>query len=219
MTSSTLSTIQRTTNHLKTIATVAILSATYFAVMIATLHFLRPDLNPISQPTSQYAVGLYGFLMTSAFLSMSIASFALLIGLYQGVPESARSRVGLALLGLWGVGVLIAMIFPIDPEGGPQTMAGTIHRINGPLSFLCVTVGTILLSRRFKQDETWRPLYRPALILSLIIVAAFIAGGVSIATNSGFAGLIQRTDIAALVAWMLLTAARLRAMALGSVST
>jgi hypothetical protein len=49
------------------------------------LHFLRPDLNPISTPTSEYAVGPYGFLMTSAFFGMSLGSFALVIGLYRGV--------------------------------------------------------------------------------------------------------------------------------------
>lgn len=218
MTSSTFSTIQRTTNQLKTIATVAILSAAYFAVMIATLHFLRPDLNPISQPTSQYAVGPYGFLMTSAFFSMSITSFALLIGLYRGIPESARSRMGLALLGLWGVGVLIAMLFPIDPEGSPPTMAGTIHQIDGPIAFLCVTAGTILLSRRFNRDENWRLLYNPALLLSLVLLIAFILTFISFATQLGFTGLLQRIHLATLVTWMLLTAARLRALTPGSVS-
>jgi hypothetical protein len=214
----TLSLSLRTTKQLKTIATVSILSVTYFAIIIVTLHFLRPDLNPISQPTSQYAVGTYGFLMTSAFFCMSIASFALLIGLYQGLPQPARSRMGLGLLGLWGVGVLIAMLFPIDPEGSPQTIAGTIHRINGPLAFLSATLSTILLSKGFQQDESWRPVHGPARILSWVMLAAYIAGFLSIVTDSGFAGLTQRMDLAALVTWMLLTAARLRTLALGSVS-
>lgn len=219
MTSSTLSTSLGTTKQLKGIAMVAIASVVYFVLIIVALHFLRPDLNPISQPTSQYAVGTYGFLMTSAFFCMSIASFALLIGLYQGLRQPARSRMGLGLLGLWGVGVLIAMLFPIDPEGSPQTMAGTIHRISGPLAFLCVTVSTILLSRRFKQDETWRPLHRPALILSLVMLAAFIAAFLRFATESEFLGLTQRIDLAALVTWMLLIAARLRAITFESVTT
>jgi len=156
--------------------------------------------------------------MTSAFFSMSMASWALVIGLYQGVSHPARSRIGLGLLGLWGVGVLIAMLFPIDLEGAPQTISGTIHRMNGPLTFLSLTAGAILVSRRFKHDETWRPFHRTALILSLVMLAAFIGIFLSIATESGFAGLAQRIDLAALVTWMLLTAARLRSVALGSVS-
>ena len=201
------------------IAIMAIVGIAYFAIIIIALHFLRPDLNPLSQPTSEYAVGPYGFLMTSAFLSISVASFALVIGLYQGVSQRARSRIGLGLLGVWGVGVLIAMSFPIDPEGAPQTISGTIHRINGPLAFLSLTAGTILVSRRFKQDALWRPIHRTAVILSLVMLAAFIATFLNIATASGFAGLCQRMFLVAFVTWFFLTAARLRSTSSGSVPT
>ena len=199
-------------------ATVGLVAIAYFAVIIAALHVLRPDLNPIQRPTSEYAVGPYGWLMTSAFFSMSVASFALVLGLSQGVPPPARSRLGLALLGLWSVGVLIAMTFPIDPDGAPPTLAGTIHRIDGPLAFLSLTAGILLVSRRFRHDDTWRPLHRPALLLSLLMLAMFVATPLSLATGLGLAGLAQRVLLAATVTWFLLTAARLRSAALGSVS-
>jgi hypothetical protein len=217
MSSTNLSPSLHTRMQVSRIATLAIVGVAYFAIIIVALHFLRPDLNPLSRPTSEYAVGPYGFLMTSAFFSMSLASFALVIGLYQGVSQRARSRIGLALLGIWAVGVLIAMIFPIDPEGAPQTISGTIHGINGPLTFLSLTAGTILVSRRFKQDEKWRSFHRTALILSLIMLAVFIATFVNIATGSGFAGLCQRIFLAAFVTWFFLTATRLRSTATGSV--
>jgi uncharacterized membrane protein YozB (DUF420 family) len=206
-----------TRTRLARTATVAIVGVAYFAGIIVALHFLRPELDPLSRPTSEYAVGPYGFLMTSAFFSMSLASFALVIGLYLGVSRSARSRIGLGLLGVWAVGVLIAMIFPIDPEGAPQTISGTIHRINGPLAFLSLTAGAILVSRRFKHDETWRPFQRTALVLSLIMLTVFVATVVNNATGSGFAGLCQRIFLAALVTWFLLTATRLRSIATGAV--
>ncbi len=76
----------QTTKHVTRLATVGLASMAYFVVIIVALHFLRPDYNPIRQPTSEYAVGPYGSLMTSAFFSMSLASWALVIGLYQGVP-------------------------------------------------------------------------------------------------------------------------------------
>jgi hypothetical protein len=195
-----------------TTAIVALVGTAYFALIIVALHFLRPDHDPIGQPTSAYAVGPYGHLMTSAFLSMSLATVALVIGLYQRVSPSARSRIGLGLLGAWAVGVLIAMTFPIDLPGAPRTIAGTIHRTNGPLAFLCVTAGAILVSWRFKHDEKWRSCHRPALILSMVMLAAFLGGGLSIAAETGLAGLAQRIDLAALVTWMLLTATHLRSM-------
>lgn len=117
---------------MKQLTTLALIGIAYFVIVIVTLHFLRTDLNPISRSTSEYAVGPYGFLMTTAFLSMSVASLSLVIGLYKGMPQSARSRIGLILLGIWGVGVLVAMSFPINPEGSRQTITGIIHRFNGP---------------------------------------------------------------------------------------
>lgn len=217
MSSTNLSPSLHTRTQLARIATLALVGVVYFAVVIIALHFLRSDLNPIRRPTSEYAVGSYGFLMTSAFFSMSLGSFALVIGLYQGVSQPARSRVGLGLLGLWAVGVLIAMIFPIDLEGAPQTISGTIHGINGPLAFLSLTAGAILVSRRFEQDEKWRSFHRTALTLSLIMLAAYIATFLNNATGSGFAGLCQRIFLAAFVTWFFLTAARLRSTAVGSV--
>jgi Protein of unknown function (DUF998) len=103
MASTHLSLSLQTRKQVASIATVAIAGIAYFVVIIVALHVLRPDLNPIQRPTSEYAVGPYGFLMTSAFFSMSVASFALVIGLSQGVSQPARSRIGLGLLGLWGV--------------------------------------------------------------------------------------------------------------------
>jgi len=110
------------------------------------------------------------------------------------------------------------MSFPIDPEGAPQTVSGTIHQINGPLAFLSLTAGTILVSRRFKQAQQWRPLHRTALILSLVMLAVFIATFLNIATASGFAGLCQRIFLAVFATWFVLTAARLRSLATGSIS-
>ena len=217
MASTNLSPSLRTRTQLARIATVAIVGVAYFVVIIVVLHFLRPDLNPIRRPTSEYAVGSYGFLMTSAFFSMSLASFALVIGLYQGISQRARSQVGLGLLGIWGVGVLIAMTFPIDVEGAPQTISGTIHGINGRLAFLSLTAGAIMVSRRFKQDERWRPFHRTAVLLSLVMLAAFIATFVNLATGAWFAGLGQRIFLAAFATWFFLTATRLRSIATGSV--
>lgn len=214
MASTTLSSSLQTRKQVAGIATVSIAAVAYFAMIIVALHFLRPDLNPLSHPTSAYAVGPYGFLMTSAFFSMSMASLALVIGLYQGVPQLARSRIGLGLLGVWSVGVLIAMIFPIDLEGAPQTISGTIHQTSGPLTFLSLTAGMFLVSWRFKQDEKWRPFYRTALILSLVMLAAYIGTFLSFITGSGLLGLAQRIALATAVTWMILTAARLRSEAL-----
>lgn len=193
------------------LATVAALGTAYFVVVIAALHFLRPDINPVERPTSEYAVGPFGYLMTSAFVSLSLGTWALVVGLHRDLPRSRLHRVGLGFLGAWGIGLLVAATFPIDVDGAPRTVAGTIHRIDGPLTFLSLVVGTNLVSRGLKQDVRWRPIYWFASALALLMIAEFIASGLMAARGSG--GIAQRALIVTFVPWFLLTAARLRSNA------
>jgi hypothetical protein len=194
------------------LATVAALGTGYFVVVIAALHFLRPDINPVERPTSEYAIGPFGYLMTSAFISLSLGTWALVVGLHRDLSGSGRYRVGLGFLGVWGIGLLVAATFPIDVEEAPSTLAGTIHRINGPLTFLSMVVGTNLVSRGFKHDVRWRPIYWFAAALALLMIAEFVASGLTAARGSG-AGIAQRVVLVTLATWFLITAARLRSNA------
>ena len=195
---------------MKQLTTLTLICIAYFVFAIVILHFLRPDVNPLSRPTSEYAVGKYGFFMTAAFFSMSVASFSLLIGLYKGVSLPLHSHIGLVFLGIWGVGLLVAMSFPINPQGTELTTISTVHRINGPLTFLSLTIGTVLISRSFKRDESWQSYYHSAMTLSLIMLVFFIITGVNVAAKTGFEGLCQRTFLVIFVTWFILTTLHLR---------
>jgi hypothetical membrane protein len=198
--------------QLTLLAVIAIFGTAYFVVVIAAMHFLSPDISPVQRPTSEYATGPFGYLMTSAFVALGVASWALVVGLRRDLPRQGIHRIGLGFLGVWGVGLLVAATFPIDPESAPQTLAGTIHSINGPLTFLSLVVGTNLVSRGFRQDEDWRPIYRLASALALLMIPEFVAGGLAAARESG-AGVAQRILIVTFATWFLLTSTRLRSNA------
>src|SRR5215210_38172 len=116
------------------LALLAIVGIADFLLNIAALHFLRPDVNPVLEPVSNYAVGPYGFLFTAADIGLGLAALALTFGLYLSIAPPGRSYVGLFLLGLNGVSVLLAGIFPID-VGAETTIVGAIHNIVGNISF------------------------------------------------------------------------------------
>ena len=102
--------------------------------------------------------------------------------------------------------------FPTDLEGAPQTLAGTVHTINGALTFLSVVIGAYLVSRRLKHDEKWQPTHRVAWVLALIMIPVFLAGGAAAAREAG-GGIAQRILLGTLATWFFVMAARLRSNA------
>jgi hypothetical protein len=67
-------------------------------LIVAALHFLRPDVNLVVEAISNYGVGPYGFLFIAAVLGSAVAALALTLGLYLGMVPPARSYVGLSSL-------------------------------------------------------------------------------------------------------------------------
>lgn len=192
------------------LANLALIGIGYFVVAVIALHFLRPDYNPIRRVVSQYAVGPYGLLMTSAFFGLSLGSLALVVGLFQGVSRTGRSWVGLVLLGIWAVGIFIAGIFPTDLNGTAQTTSGNIHVMASVLAFISLVLAALLLSWRFKNDEKWSSFHHPAFLFAVLMLLALV--GLFRYINTGFGGLSQRVFIVTFLIWSLSTTARLRSV-------
>ena len=196
------------------LALLAIVGIASYLLNLAALHFLRTDVNPVVEPVSNYAVGAYGFLSTAANIGSGLAALALTVGLYLGIAPPDRSRVGLFLLGLFGVCELLAAIFPID-VGAQATMNGTIHNIVGNISFFGFLGAVILLSWSMGKDEQWRSIRRPALALALVVLGMAVLTIVGANIGIGF-GVGQRLFNVTSMGWMLLVALRIRSMARGS---
>jgi hypothetical protein len=214
--SSTMMESQGSSRMTMVLALLTIVGIAVYLLNLAALHFLRPDVNPMSDPVSTYAVGPYGFLFIAANIGSGLAALALTLGLYRGIAPRGRSYVGLFLLGLYGVSELLAAIFPID-VGAEATMAGTIHNIVGNISFFAFPIGVILLSLGMGKDERWRSFRRTALAMSLLVVLTVILTMVGSNIGIGF-GLTQRLANVTNLAWMLLVALHLRSLAQGALA-
>src|SRR5918999_1575135 len=202
---------QRSSRVTTFLALLAIVGIVDFLLNVATLHFLRPEVNPMLEPMSNYAVGPYGFLLTAADIGGGLAALALILGLYLGIAPPGRSYVGLFLVGLYGVSTLLAGIFPID-VGGETTTVGTIHNIVGNILFFAFPIAVILLSLGMGKDERWRSFRRPALALSIVVVLTVIL--TIVGSNLGIAyGVTQRIFNVAALVWMLAVALHLRPIA------
>ena len=176
-------------------ATIAMIGFAYLVIAVVVLYFLNPSYTLANSMVGNYDLGSYEFLIASTFFALGVASLALMFGLFQTMLLTVRSRIGLFLLGIWGVGgllagifpanepgstvthmttVLIAGIFPVEVEAHPETAFSFMHIFAILVSFWSLTFAAILLSLSFKKEERWRHFHSLSLILALVMLVALI---------------------------------------------
>jgi len=161
---------------------------------------------------SELAIGRFGFVQTIAFLALGVGSLALAAGIRRATRGSWGSLVGSVLFGLFGVGVLVDALFPIDLGGmQPQTVVGTVHILAALVAFVCAVLGMFVLTRTFKRDARWASYWRSSLVLALVALAAFF-----LPSEGEWAGIFQRIFVGVIIAWMVLAAGGLRSIAGGA---
>src|SRR2546430_5307385 len=111
-------------------ATTAIACFAYAALAILLMHVLRTDYTPASHMISDYAVGRYGWVMTTAFLALSCGNLMLLLGLARIGPSSVVARLGTLLLGIACIGLVGTAVFPTGPGEGRSTHTGDNHTMS-----------------------------------------------------------------------------------------
>jgi hypothetical protein len=190
-------------------ATTAIACFTYSVLALLLLHVLRPDYAPASHMISDYAVGRYGWVMTTWFLATSCGCLMLLLGLARSGPSSVAARLGTLLLGIASVGLVISAIFPTDLEGAPSTRTGDIHDMSFLVNMGSILLAIVLLSVSFGSQPRWRPYRRTAITLALLVVLASVVLFLTLHRGAPY-GLANRLSVTVLFAWLLATSIRLR---------
>lgn len=174
------------------------------------LALLRPDLSLLHRAESDYGVGSYSWLMDLNFLLRGALSLALAGALLRVAVGSSRLRVGVALLSAWGVGSGLLAFFPDDPPGYPVTAAGQVHLALALIAFLCVGVGTIVLSFGIRNFDGLRPLFPWLIVVSVAAAVALALLGHTHFRPDSLDGLYERAFLALELLWMLVVAVRLQ---------
>lgn len=191
--------------------TVTIVCFTYGMLVLLLMHVLRPDYAPAVHMISEYAVGQYGWVMTTCFLAMAGGCLMLLFGLALSGPGSSLAWVGTLLLAVPSVGLVISALFPMDGTGAPSTRTGDIHDISFLVNVVSIFLTTVLLSVGFGSSPRWRSFQRTAVILSSLVVLAFVLQFLTIQWRAFF-GLANRFFVLVLFTWFFAISIRLRKM-------
>jgi hypothetical membrane protein len=174
----------------RTTERVVFLCAAYFLIVLIVLHILQPEFDPRFRFMSEYALGDYGWLMTTTFFALGLAPLITAIGLRSAYPSSRSTRIGLGLLVVAAIFIWLAGIFR---DSIPHLLAGVV-------AFPSMVMAVLLLSWTFRRAARWQTMYQVALFIGLVMLAMFLL----MVADLGMPGLQQRVFIFLFLLWLLI---------------
>src|ERR687897_2463084 len=201
----------------RTAALLSFAAAATFVVLLAALHFIKPELDPSWHFISEYAIGEYGWIMVLAFLSLAL-SYVSLFAAIRSQLRTIVGRIGLALLLISALGLTIAAIFTTDPitvSENAVTTEGTLHNLGGTLG-IAMPFAAGLVGWRLAPKPAWSSARRPLLWATGLALVAFVVSFVSLSvmvSRSGgefgpdvLVGWPNRIEIVAYSVWLMVVA-------------
>ncbi len=141
-----------TTRPLLTAAAIA--GPFFYAVAIAQM-LTRDGFDLRLHPISQLATGSLGWIQMISFVLTGLGVIALAIARRRLITEGTGRRAVPLFLGLFGAGLVIAGLFPMDPQNGfpvgaPEgTVAmswhSVVHSVGAAVAFTALAVACIVL--------------------------------------------------------------------------
>ena len=182
----------------------------------------RLDYKPLRHPVSSLALGSRGWVQVTNFAVAGTLYLAGAAGLIRTVDPLLGTRLGPALFGGVGLGLLGSAAFSTDPVSGyppgtpdtpiEQTTNMTMHGIAALPIFLGIPAAAFAYAWRFQRsgDSIWA-LYSAATGVSMLASMGLAGAGFNQAPRLvNFAGLLQRAAIVSGFGW--LTALSVRAL-------
>jgi len=174
----------------------------YFVLALLLMHAIRPDYTIVDHMISDYAVGRSGWIMTTAFASLSLGCLALAIGLFRDGPKSLLGRIGAALLVVVFAGLIVTALFPTDLETAPSTHTGDIHTLSFQVNVVSILVSTLCLALSYGGDAVWHRRRMPALIFAGFLSLALVVQFLTLHRGAPY-GITNRLFVAVLMAWLI----------------
>jgi hypothetical protein len=201
-----------------TAARLALVSGATFVVLLAALHFIKPDLDPSWRAISEYALGDYGWIMIIAFLAWGLSAIGIFVTIRSQI-HSLVGRIGLAFLLIGAAGPIMAGLFPTDPITTPldaMTTTSSIHSLGAVLSDGIAIAAALLTLSLVRKNPNWSSVRRPLIWATVLAWAGFVVLTVSmillLPQNGGqlgpdvLVGWQSRFLVVAYAAWLMTTA-------------
>jgi hypothetical membrane protein len=158
--------------------------------------FRQDEYSPLAEQVSALEAGPNGWIQQLNFVVFGVLTIIFAIGLHHGVLKTRSGHVGPVLLGISGVGPLLAAALPLREDAAGVTYDPGGHIVAGMVFFLTSAVGLIVLSRRLRHDDRWRGLHRYTAGAGALALVGFVLMGAFVMPDDAplhdWAGLGQR---------------------------
>ncbi len=166
----------------RTAARLSLAAAATFLVLLAALHFIKPELDPSWRVISEYAIGRYGWIMVLAFLSLAVSCVALFVAIRSQI-RTIGGKIGLAFLLVAAAGLIIAAIFTTDPITASQdelTTHGNLHALGAALG-TGFPIAATLIGVSLARNQAWSSARRSLLWAAVVAWIGFLVFALSMA--------------------------------------
>ena len=196
-------------NTTRWLLTGGVIGPVLFVVVFLVEGAIRADAgyDPMRMFISLLSLGDLGWQQIANFLVSGALVLGGAFGLGRVLTDGPGSRWGPRLIGLAGVGLMLAGVFVTDPSygyppGAPlgpptsPTWHGVIHLLVSMLVFFGLPVAMVVMARRFRGEGSRWALY---CWVSAVGVLVFLFAGLAF---TDVAGLLQRVAVLLALGWV-----------------
>jgi hypothetical membrane protein len=198
--------------------TAGVIGPIFFVVVFLVEGWIRPNYDAQRMFISQLSLTGDGWQQIGNFLITGLLFVGAAIGWRRAMPDGPGCRSVPILLGLAGIGLMVAGVFVTDPSHGyppgtPPGMStetswhGAIHALSSVFVLLGLPIAMMIVARRFSGQGSRWALYSMA---SAVLMLAALVGTYSF---MDVLGLMQRVAVVIGFGWVAQVSWRFRAEA------
>jgi hypothetical protein len=180
----------------------------------------RPGYSAWTHYVSELSLSDQGWMQIVNFIVAGMLIVCGAVGLARTLQHGPGAAWGPRLIGIFGVGLVAAGVFVMDPTHGypealatraPQTLHGVLHGVAGLVCFTSLGSAALVLARRFTRGWAIYSTISGLIVLSFFVTSTM--GDVLAKTDvipDSPTGLLQRIAIVAGWTWLALLLLRVR---------
>jgi hypothetical protein len=173
-----------------------------FVFTSISLGFMNPAYDWIRNTISELIWGQHGWVLTIEFCVFGTSMIILALRLGVNFAIGVKSKLGLSLMVLIGIGFLIIAVFPTRAPGAPQTITGLIHMNTVRVMAMLFPASCLLFGAGIRKGTETSIIRIQSLSAGIVGLLITVPGAVATLTDASWLGAIERIILLNGIMWI-----------------